>query len=385
MSEFVVVEGREDELSQDEIDVLVLPLLEVEPDTCYPELSCRITAIIGRHPCQSERRKIVASTFKRQRLEFAKARREEDIQLGRELDLSSSQFLVLTSYTDDAYYNEMGQFCAANNSAYCASHGYLWREIVMPLADMMTEIEPREFASYHKIFLMLQLMTKERDYLRANNVHYLMWIDSDAVVIDPSISLQSIVARAHGTDLIIAEDMHTACKLNAGVFLLRVGDWGLSYLQTVWDDERYFQVRHYEQSGMAAALTREGLNWYTPFHSYVSGDYNWKHFSHVCILPRNEFNTCIMDDDDLLGSRKFGLVSKSRKEAKDRIDPLQEKAKFIFHPAGRRQKLQCLRQMVACRAATAAIIKDAVVEAQSEALIVEVAAEAEAEVPGSDL
>ena len=94
-----------------------------------------------------------------------------------------------------------------------------------------------------------------------------------------------------------------------------------------------------------------------PFARYISHDRSLKHFPHACVFPRREFNTHIMDTDAESGARSSAQDGEAVGEADD------ERARFIFHPAGRRNKLDCLRQMVRCRAAAGNGVPRAVVAA----------------------
>jgi hypothetical protein len=94
-----------------------------------------------------------------------------------------------------------------------------------------------------------------------------------------------------------------------------------------------------------------------PFARYISHDRSLKHFPHACVFPRREFNTHIMDTDAESGARSSAQDGEAVGEADD------ERARFIFHPAGRRNKLDCLRQMVSCRAAAGNGVTRAVVAA----------------------
>jgi hypothetical protein len=81
---------------------------------------------------------------------------------------------------------------------------------------------------------------------------------------------------------------------------------------------------------------------------YISRDWALKHFAHVCVFPRREFNTHVMDTDaeargEPRAAADGGGPASADGEAED------ERARFVFHPAGRRNKLDCLRRMVLCR------------------------------------
>ncbi len=58
-------------------------------------------------------------------------------------------------------------------------------------------------------------------------------------------------------DLIIAEDMHPGCLVNAGVMLIRLSQWSLDLWQDIWSSDkskRYHNVYYYEQSALIKCL-----------------------------------------------------------------------------------------------------------------------------------
>jgi hypothetical protein len=54
-------------------------------------------------------------------------------------------------------------------------------------------------------------------------------------VVDFEVRLEDFLREAAGADLVIGEDHHVTCKFNAGVFLLRIGDWAIEFLTKVCD------------------------------------------------------------------------------------------------------------------------------------------------------
>ena len=317
-------------------------LLAQEPLIPYRAIAQRIAAAKGSDLSREERVAIskvcMARRYAHKCAEAVQERKTEDEERwGSGCVPSTNRFLVLTAYTTDTYYTDIGSFCAAINMAYCKRHGYLFREVTLPLGEMQAQIAPRDFGGYHKVLLLLALLRDERAYLTAASVTHILWIDADACVVEQDVTLEGVLARAGGgyaCDLVIAEDQSPACLLNSGVFMVRVGAWAERLLQAMWDEPKYHTKRHYEQSALEKVLKQwgEGLEAIQPFHSHVSGNRSLKHFPHVCVLPRRDFNTHLVDDDD--------EVVQSDGE---------ELAAFIFHPAGRRGKLQLLRKMVQLR------------------------------------
>ena len=263
------------------------------------------------------------------------------------------KFIVLTAHSNDGYYSKMGRLCAKMNSLYCEAYSYTFRHVVKTPIDMRSIIETRA-PSYLKIKLLLDLFDEYKTIIdeekgKDDCMYYIMWIDADAIFINPSISLNHIVNKAGGRELIIGEDHTPACLLNSGVFLLKVCEWCHDLVKEVWTESRFYSKRHFEQSAIVTILKRnqEGLLFHAPtnelvvdskdnninkrFFSYLSHDYTWKLFPHVCVIPRRDFNTGIMDTDNIVKDNK------------------NEQALYIFHPAGRRKKFECLLEMIEMR------------------------------------
>ena len=78
----------------------------------------------------------------------------------------------------------------------------------------------------------------EEEFLRTNNIRYIMWIDADAAVVDHSVTVEEKIAMGGQRDLIVAEDMNPGCLVNAGVLLVR----NSAFSRGLWDDVWSCQV-----------------------------------------------------------------------------------------------------------------------------------------------
>lgn len=138
---------------------------------------------------------------------------------------------LLMSYSTDY---SIGRVCEAVNRQYGQRHGYELVSEVLPSEEMMTRIRPKKHCTWYKILLLMKWMEaslrqrkeEEEESLGSSSSstrkRYLMWVDGDALFVDHSRSLEEIISRGAEKDLIIAEDMHPSCPINAGVFLLSV-------------------------------------------------------------------------------------------------------------------------------------------------------------------
>lgn len=206
------------------------------------------------------------------------------------IELQSNNILMVTAYSNDY---SIGGLCEKVNKNYALKYGYQFLSDILTLSDMTKIISPKKHCTWYKIALMRKLLN-DTDHLTKNRIDYIMWIDADAIVVDQTVLLTDIIARAHGKDLIIAEDMNTGCLINAGVFLLRTTHWSKRFIEEVWNCARYDDVTFYEQSAMIRSLRaeKEGLDTITPFHSYLPGAVQGiKYFPHVAVLPIQELNT----------------------------------------------------------------------------------------------
>jgi hypothetical protein len=301
------------------------------------------------------------------------------------------EFLVCTAYTRNY---TIGKLCAPINKAYCHQHGYHWiEESEYEYEAMLSAISPRSNCSWYKILLLKSLMCRllageqltQLPAVDSTKIRYLMWIDADAVIVNSKRTLESIVEYSKAMELIISEDMNSTCRINAGIFLLKVCPWSLSLLEEVWMSERYFQVAHFDQAALERhlRLLLEGLeDKYDPFHSFIQGGTRGlKFFAHTCVLESRDFNTNISDDMDCSlvdrGSlaRKEGVkLSKRQRKLRRRLSRDCETrealsispsdvgedglsiyvdsryfAQFAFHVAGRRHKVDVLLGMLRSR------------------------------------
>lgn len=105
-------------------------------------------------------------------------------------------------------------------------------------------------------------------------------IDSDAFITNMTIPLTSIIIsayEAHGCDqpmdLIIAEDCNGP---NAGVFLLRISEWSLDFLNQVWDinDPKIKNIEAWFENVAMVHLLRS----------------NAEYMKHVYLAPQKQFN-----------------------------------------------------------------------------------------------
>jgi hypothetical protein len=269
-------------------------------------------------------------------------------------NLLNEEIMLVMAYTDDY---SVGKLCEEVNRTYAKRYGYRFHSVVETCETMLNSIQPKMHFTWYKIYILLSLMRDnislmQKPLLLADNppIQYLCWIDGDALVLQYDISIQSIIEKAHYKDLIIAEDMHPGCLINAGVFFIKVSEWSLSFLEEVWNSTKYDNVFFYEQSAMMKALKhkREPLHRLKPFHSYSkNGPQGVKLFPHVAVMPHTEFSSNVgvhkTELESLLKTQGYETTVLNHTYQSPDYDVSNM---LIYHAAGLRGKLDYLRAVV---------------------------------------
>ncbi|KAF4591706.1 galactosyl transferase GMA12/MNN10 family protein [Ophiocordyceps camponoti-floridani] len=123
--------------------------------------------------------------------------------------------------------------------------------------------------------VMLEEMAKPAD----ERLQWIFWADRDSIVVDPcrdvtdflpqSALEEDSVSDKHQINLLIAKDWN---GINAGIFLLRVGEWGIDFLNDVLSFPRFkpnVTLTFEEQSAMDVLLQEEKYEYgvrYVPQH-----------------------------------------------------------------------------------------------------------------------
>lgn len=203
--------------------------------------------------------------------------------------LQSRDIMMVMAYTNDY---TVGTVCQLINEQYAKLHGYAFHADVKSPEEMNVLITPKLHFTWYKIYILLKLMNDEKN----KHIKYFFWIDGDALILHMEKTLQDFIINGNQKELIIAEDMHTCCLINAGVFFLKNSDWSLGLLEEIWQSDKYNEVYYYEQSALIKSLKqrRERLNYLRPFHSFVpKGPVGVKFFPHVAVYPHRMFSSNI--------------------------------------------------------------------------------------------
>lgn len=266
--------------------------------------------------------------------------------------MEAPRISICTAYTDDY---TIGRLCEEVNRIYASRFGYNFDCHILSCEDMMAVIQPKKHFTWYKVDMLIksiQQRLKEVDETKSDSLHYVMWIDADAMVTNLQTPLVDIVEQAHRKDLIIAEDLHTCCPINAGVFMLKVCDWSLQLLLDMWSTSNYDDVFFYEQSALVRQLRkrREGLQFVNPFHSFTkNGPQGIKFFPHVAVYPHFIFSSnkgiSYAEAEQLMSSAN---AAESLPTFATQLEPSPSSSSFsfIFHAAGMRSKLNVIKAVI---------------------------------------
>jgi hypothetical protein len=267
---------------------------------------------------------------------------------------------ILMAYSDDY---PIGHICQKVNQEYAESKGYSFDCRVRSHDEILQTIAPKTHATWYKVHLINEYLSRIE-----NELQYIVWIDSDAVVVNQDIRIEDILARAGYRELILAEDMNICCLVNAGVMIIRCCEWSRALWADVWGSKNYDGVAFYEQSALTKSLKarREGFKLYDPFHTYLPGaNQEERLLAHVCVLPHVDLNSHIgwsnlskLTQRNLI-TQSTALLLSSETSASDDVgsdadidevevggDSSQRCPNFIFHPAGLRQKKEAILYML---------------------------------------
>lgn len=265
------------------------------------------------------------------------------------------KILIVMSYTSDY---TIGQLCEYINRQYAVKHGYEFCSKVFSCDELYQMIAPKKFFGWYKVPFFLEMITSilQNGHYEGKEAEYIFWVDSDAFFIDHERRFEEFVEMAEHKNLIIAEDMHTCCLLNAGVFAFKVCEWSIGVLQDMWASTKYDDVFYYEQSALIKALQkrREGLFQIKPFHSYVEGgNKSVKIFKNVAVFPHSIFSSnSVLTREEL--ARYFSMQNKSQTtevildttNEEPVMDSSDQRIPYIYHAAGTKNKMGHIRAVI---------------------------------------
>jgi hypothetical protein len=118
----------------------------------------------------------------------------------------------------DVLMAEVGELTSAVLRDYAAHNGYSF-------VCQKGIIDSTRGVMWNKISVVQRVLCED-------SCDWLMWIDADALVVNPSVKIESLIAQVpEGRAAAFATDDNGLC---AGVFLLRSCDWSKAFLDTLY-------------------------------------------------------------------------------------------------------------------------------------------------------
>lgn len=209
-----------------------------------------------------------------------------------------SKVVLLHMYDGVSFFRRLGHLTGSNKARYAARHGYdivfstpertsgvltvtecpprspngsvpsgsvegpdesghCWRE------DSSFKIDPKRAPTFGKIKLTLAACM-------GRDEAWIFWSDADAMVINHTIPLESIIDDAY--DIIFSYDW---LMLNAGMLLIKCSEWALNFLQAVYDARKFDEARALDQSA---------------FQEFFDNLTKTERDAHVKVLPKHSMN-----------------------------------------------------------------------------------------------
>lgn len=270
----------------------------------------QVSRVLGRPAARGDVELISAALQERRRQMLGAASAAPPVDDG-EVCCASLGVLIITAYSSDY---APGPVCEAVNRAYATRHSYQFHAEVVAPAEMLAAIAPRTAFTWYKVRMI-------RDAIRrapAGGYHFIMWLDADAVVSDLARPLQSLVSLGVGRDLVIGEDLSSACLVNCGAMIIRATPWSESLWRQLWEgnlSRRFHSKPYHEQSALIRLLVEHGELEATLPNQAKKAICDQPQLSpHVCVLPHGCFQTSCMDE--LVSSQPFVFHAVCRPQSK---------------------------------------------------------------------
>jgi galactosyl transferase GMA12/MNN10 family len=148
-------------------------------------------------------------------------------------ELAVVTFNVIPQINYSFKYERLGRIAIVNRRRYCARYGYDFIEEV--------QVVPDRPICWSKIPALLEAL---------NSYEWVLWADSDALIINFSIRLEEFCDPAF--DLIVQSQDHfftrlgieptlglTRMPINTGVFLIRSTPWSLEFLRRAYEQTQF--------------------------------------------------------------------------------------------------------------------------------------------------
>ena len=145
------------------------------------------------------------------------------------------RILFLQIYTE--HISVYFQYVSMINTTYCVKHGYEYKTTI-------TNVPDGYGFSWGKLFAIKE---------QYDNYDYIFFLDSDAVVINDEIKLESRIAQIKGDIAFSENGWNGGTLINAGAFILKCSDNGKKIINDILETslldeyEQYRNGNYYEQ------------------------------------------------------------------------------------------------------------------------------------------
>lgn len=155
---------------------------------------------------------------------------------------------IITAYNHDV--SNLHRLRLGKLEQYAVKHGYALEAFEIPSSF---EREP----SWYKISILLSELKK------TDNYDYIVWVDTDTVVYNNNITLESIINP--DKFLFISKDHN---NINCGIFILKKNVIMLNFLEKVWNttNKKFPQHNWWEQDAIIQLIEQDFIN----INSYIS-------------------------------------------------------------------------------------------------------------------
>jgi len=178
---------------------------------------------------------------------------------------------AIVMFADNVKPNSVYEHSISEFAQYADVHGYHFF-----MDDKMIDTSRQVY--YQKLYSVMSYVIQG---LKTKSYDWIFWADSDSSIINPNISLDSFIPPEDKDEIhfIISDDFN---GLNAGMFLIRVHPWSLSFLMkactyTYYNKDTY--LLFVDQSALLHILVEQ------------------KEDKHYIIVPQNWFNSYFCDKE----------------------------------------------------------------------------------------
>jgi len=159
----------------------------------------------------------------------------------RFISRSKRKRICITTYYDSAF-APIGELCYQSIKRYADLHG-----MDVLLMDNVLSDRP---APWKKILVIKELF--------ARGYEFVFWIDADAIFVDFTRSIESVIEAGKNLYL-VKHKIDTNDVPNSGVFLIRNTVWSHAFLDAIWEKREYIHHKWWENAAIIDILGYHSL------------------------------------------------------------------------------------------------------------------------------